>query len=122
MDQAPRSGGGWDSDAEADVLVVSPALNPLLPHWAADVSAARADAARRLETSLERLRWAGVDAHGSVGDSNPMLAIEDALREYPADEVLVVAGERADGDLTSELRRRLDRPVEAMAPGDGHGA
>lgn len=100
----------------SEVLVVAPALNPLLAHWAADIQAARADAARRLEASLDRLRWAGLDARGSVGDSNPMLAIEDALREFPADEVLVVASDEANGGLTSELRDRLDRPVEAMAP------
>lgn len=114
-----REGGeraGGDGDGDAEVLVVAPALNPRLAHWAVDVKDARADAARRLETSLARLRWAGLEAHGSVGDSNPVLAIEDVLREFPADEVLVIAGEATDGDLATELRQRLDRPVTAMPP------
>lgn len=103
-------------ERDADVLIVAPALNAPLDKLAVDVADARAAAARRLEASLDRLRWAGLQARGSVGDSNPMLAIEDALREFPADEVVVVAGEQTDGDLTSELRQRLDRPVEAMSP------
>ncbi|HSI81353.1 MAG TPA: hypothetical protein VK919_11965 [Solirubrobacterales bacterium] len=98
-----------------DVLVLSPALNPMLHHWAVDVADARARAQARVETSLARLARAGIDARGSVGDSNPMLAIEDALRDFPADEVLVVADEELASDLASELGERLDRPVEAVA-------
>lgn len=107
-----RAGG---RDAETDVLVLSPALNPTLDHWAVDVAEARARAEARVETSLDRLARAGLDARGSVGDSNPMLAIEDALRAFPADEVLVVAGEDLARDLSNELGERLDRPVEAFA-------
>jgi len=106
---------GGDGDGDADVLVVSPALNPTLHHWAADVGEARARAAARLETSLHSLERAGVGARGSVGDSNPMLAIEDALREFPADEIVVVGGEEIATRLAGELRQRLDRPVEALA-------
>jgi hypothetical protein len=103
-------------ERDADVLILAPALNAPLDKLAVDVANARAAAARRLETSLDRLRRAGLEARGSVGDSNPMLAIEDALREFPADEILVVAGAETDGELASELRQRLDRPVEALAP------
>jgi len=99
---------------ETDVLLVSPALNPLLDHWAADVSGARADAERRLDASLNRLASTGVPAHGSIGDSNPVLAVEDALREFPADEVIVVGPEDATEELAAEIRRRLDRPVELL--------
>jgi len=99
---------------EADVLLVSPALNPLLDHWAADVSEARADAQRRLDASLNRLASTGVPAHGSIGDSNPVLAVEDALREFPADEVIVVGPEDTSGELVAEIRQRLDPPVELL--------
>jgi hypothetical protein len=111
-----RDGDGG-AERDPDVLVLVPALNTALAHWAADVRGARATAARRLEVSLDRLRWAGLEARGAVGDSNPVLAIEDALREFPVDEVLVVAAEGEGGDLAAELRERLDQPVGKLAPG-----
>jgi hypothetical protein len=101
-------------ERDADVLILAPALNAPLDTLAVDVADARAAAAQRIETSLDRLRWAGLEARGSVGDSNPMLAIEDTLRAFPADEVLVVVDEQTAEDLTSKLRVRLDRPVKAM--------
>ena len=30
------------------------------------------------------------ETEASAGDSNPLLAVEDALREFPADEVVIV--------------------------------
>ena len=71
------------------VLVVTPALNSPLRHWASDEDAARAAAADRLEASLQRLREAGVDARGEVGDADPLQAIEDALRTFGADEIVI---------------------------------
>jgi hypothetical protein len=71
------------------VLVVSPALNSPLRHWASDEDGARAAARRRLDASLARLREAGVDAHGEVGDAEPLQAIEDGLRTFGADEVII---------------------------------
>lgn len=108
------------TERDPDVLVVAPALNPTLDHWAVDVAGARRRAASLLETSLARLSSAGLEARGSVGDSNPILAVEDALRVFPADEVVVVEGEDADGKLTAELRERLDRPVEAVPAGHAY--
>ena len=71
------------------VLVVSPALNSPLKHWASDEDDARAAAQERLEASLTRLREAGVDARGEVGDGEPLQAIEDALRTFGADEIII---------------------------------
>jgi hypothetical protein len=72
-----------------DVLVVCPALNAPLKHWVSDEDGARAAAAERLEVSLARLSDAGVDARGEVGDGDPLQAIEDALRTFGADEVII---------------------------------
>jgi hypothetical protein len=72
-----------------DVLVVSPALNSPLRTWTSDEDAARAAAQKRLDASLGRLREAGINAHGEVGDGDPLQAIEDALRTFGADEVIV---------------------------------
>ena len=73
----------------AEVLVVSPALNSPLRHWASDDDGARARAHERLEASLARLREAGIEARGEVGDSDPLQAIADALRTFGADEIVI---------------------------------
>jgi hypothetical protein len=73
----------------AKVLLVSPALNSHLRHWTSDTDPARAEAERRLGESLERLRTAGIDAEGTVGDSDPLQAIEDVLRVRGADELII---------------------------------
>ncbi len=72
-----------------DVLVVCPALNSPLKHWASDEDGARRAAQGRLERSLERLQGLGVNARGEVGDAEPLQAIEDALRTFGPDEVII---------------------------------
>jgi hypothetical protein len=72
-----------------EILVVVPALNSPLRHWASDDDDARARAQDRLATSLERLNADGVNARGEVGDSEPLQAIEDALRTFGADEIII---------------------------------
>jgi hypothetical protein len=72
-----------------EVLVVTPALNSPLKHWASDEDDARAAAQERLDNSLERLRELGVNARGEVGDGEPLQAIEDALRTFGADEIII---------------------------------
>jgi nucleotide-binding universal stress UspA family protein len=74
---------------DEQVLVVVPALNSPLRHWASDEDDARAAAAERLEASLQRLKEAGVDATGEVGDGDPLQAMEDALRTFGADEIVI---------------------------------
>lgn len=71
------------------VLVVCPALNSHLRHWASDEDGARADAQARLDACLETLTSAGVEARGEVGDADPLQAIEDALRTFGADEIVI---------------------------------
>jgi len=74
---------------EEHVLVVCPALNSPLKHWASDEDGARVAAQERLDASLARLREFGVDAKGEVGDAEPLQAIEDALRVFGPDEVII---------------------------------
>jgi hypothetical protein len=104
---------------DAEVLVVSPATTRSpLRFWVSDVDEA-IEHAEQVETeSVERLREAGVEASGAVGDSEPLQAIEDALATFPADRVVVIEHEpgardyREDESLIAELRERLDVPVE----------
>ena len=76
-------------DVREEVLVVTPALNSPLKHWVSDEDGARAAAQRRLDDSLAKLADAGVQARGEVGDDDPLQAIEDALRTFGADEIII---------------------------------
>ena len=71
------------------VLVVVPALNSPLKHWVSDEDGAREAAQERLEASLTVMRAAGIDASGEVGDGDPLQAIEDALRTFAPDELVI---------------------------------
>src|SRR5438874_417346 len=76
-------------DVREEVLVVTPALNSPLRHWVSDDDDARAFAQKRLDESLAQLADAGVEARGEIGDGDPLQAIEDALRTFGADEVII---------------------------------
>jgi hypothetical protein len=76
-------------DVREEVLVVTPALNSPLRHWVSDEDQARADAQERLNASLATLAEAGVQARGEVGDGDPLQAMEDALRTFGADEIII---------------------------------
>ena len=98
------------------VLVVCPALNSPLRHWASDEDQARAAAQHRLESSLARLRDAGVDARGEVGDGDPLLAMEDALRTFGADEIIISTHPEGRSNwlergIVESARRRFAVPI-----------
>jgi len=71
------------------VLVVCPALNSQVRHWVSDEDGARAAAQDRLDVSLRQLRELGIHARGEVGDGDPLQAMEDALRTFGADEIVI---------------------------------
>lgn len=109
-------------DAEdAQVMVVAPALQESpLKFWFsdADEAIARADAVRR-ETVAE-LDEAGVSASGDTGESDPFEAIDDALRTFPADRIVVFThpgeGKRYREDVdVAELQERYGIPVDRAA-------
>jgi hypothetical protein len=74
---------------EEQVLVVCPALNSPIRHWASDEDQARAAAQERLNRSLARLAEAGIEARGEVGDCEPLQAIEDSVRTFGPDEIII---------------------------------
>jgi len=98
-------------DAEgAQVLVVSPAVNSSpLAFWVSDSDEALEDAQERLDETLSKLQDAGVQARGTTGDSEGLVALEDALATFPADRVVVVD----DPEVAEEASERLDVPVVA---------
>jgi hypothetical protein len=76
---------------DTEILVVVPALaSTPLEHWSSDVDGAIERARGRLDQALAAMAAAGLNARGDLGDHHdPNVALEDALREFPADEVIV---------------------------------
>ena len=70
----------------------------------------------RLERSLERLRELGVTAEGEVGDADPLQAIEDGLRTFGADEVIISTHPEGrsvwlEKGVVRAARERFDVPI-----------
>jgi hypothetical protein len=67
------------------VTLVAPASS-----GAGSVRARRMETAQRLERAVQRLTEAGVPVEGVVGDTDPMVAVQDAWDPRRFDEVIVV--------------------------------
>jgi GABA permease len=98
------------------VLVVCPALNSPLRHWVSDEDDARAAAQARLDASLASMRAAGIDAVGEIGDGDPIQAIEDAVRTFQPDELVISthpAGRShwLERGVVEKARERFDVPL-----------
>jgi hypothetical protein len=74
---------------EAEVRVICPALNTKIKHWVSDEDEARRHARERLDSMLGQLEGVGLHAQGDIGDGDPVQAMEDALRMFPADEAII---------------------------------
>ena len=101
---------------ECEVFLVCPALSPRLRFLMSDKTKAIDQAQARLETTMESLRAAGVVATGQIGDSDPLLAIEDGLRQFPADELLIATHppERSnwlEKSVVEHARERFELPL-----------
>jgi hypothetical protein len=102
--------------AGAEVLVVCPALNSPLRHWASDEDHARSVAQARLDESLAALAREGVVARGEVGDADPIQAMEDALRTFGAAEIIISThppgrSNWLEKDVIARARERYDVPI-----------
>ena len=101
--------------ANADVLVVAPALNSRLHRWLSDEDGARRKAAARVSAWVDRLQQTGARVEGRVGDADPLQAIADALPTFAADEIVIVPqsdrSTRFTDELVSRARRRFGLPV-----------
>ncbi len=74
----------------AEVHVICPALTASqLQHWASDTDEATVAARERLDASLRAIHELGVEASGDVGDHDPNVALDDGLRAFAADEVII---------------------------------
>ena len=76
------------------IFVAAPALESRVGRLTGDQNGYD-DATRRLATTIDALRGAGVQVQGEVSSSDPLQAADDALRQFPADEIVFVTN--ADG-------------------------
>lgn len=109
-----------------DLMVVAPVLVSRTHFVTTDVDAEIEEARRRLDQTLQWARSHGLRAHGHIGDPmHPLLAVEDDLRRFGADEVIVAthSAERAnwqEGELVRRLRSELDVPVTQVIVDRAH--
>lgn len=99
-----------------ELLVVAPAMPSHVRHWASDVDGARAEAERRLQASVSRLEATGLEVRGEIGDDDPLVAIEDALRTFGADEIVISTHPEGrshwlEQDLIGKARSRFAVPI-----------
>lgn len=75
----------------AQVMIVAPALaRSRLEHWlTSDSERRRADALQRLDASVTAFTAAGIPAQGALGDADPLQALDDAIRTFDPDEVII---------------------------------
>jgi hypothetical protein len=99
-----------------EILVICPALNSRLRHWASDEDPARAAAQGRLHASIATLADEGIHARGEIGDADPLQAMEDALRTFGAEEIVISThppgrSHWLEQGVVERARERFDVPV-----------
>jgi hypothetical protein len=67
-----------------------------------DTDEAIAEAETAQTESVERLEEAGIDAAGDTGESEPALALQDALATFPADRIVVFSHPEGDRDYRED--------------------
>ena len=104
-------------DRRCEVMVVTPALaSSRTSHWTSDIDEAIELARQRMELSLIEIKQLGLKARGEIGDSDPNVAIEDALRVFAADEILISThpSDRSrwlEHGVVDKARERIDLPI-----------
>ena len=87
----------------AEVLVISPATNrSRIAFWVSDPDEAIAEAGAAQEETVERLEEEGIDAAGDTGESEPAVAIQDALATFPADRIVIFSHPDSDRDYRED--------------------
>ncbi len=108
-----RIAGRENQRVELDVL--APVLSSRTHLAYTDIDANMRRARERLDSSLSWARTQGFLAHGTIGDASPTVSIEDELRKFGADEVIVITSGDSDQWQQREqlrlLRDQLEVPV-----------
>ena len=105
---------------EAEIRVVAPASDVSPLQWlASDEDKARQKASEIASEAVQTVEPEAARTEAEVGDTDPVQAIEDALRTFPADEVIVVTRSGDDAswleqDSAEEARERFGVPVTRL--------
>ena len=87
----------------AEVLVISPATNESpVAFWVSDSDQAIAEAEAAQEETVERLEEGGIDAAGDTGESEPAVALQDALATFQADRIVIFSHPEGDRDYRED--------------------
>jgi hypothetical protein len=111
---------GEEDLADAEVLVVAPAVNESpVRFWMSDSDDAIAQARATADETAGELQAEGARAAATTGESEPLLALQDALAAFPADRVLVFvregdAARYREDDVVGEAERRFGVPVSEV--------
>jgi GABA permease len=97
-------------------LVVCPALNSRLKTFTSDEDPAREAAQARLDVTLARLGSVGIEARGEVGDGDPLVAVDDAVRTFGPNEIVISTHPPGKSNwlergIVDSVRARYDVPV-----------
>lgn len=98
-----RAAVGEELTDGSEVLVVSPATNSSkLAFWVSDPDDAIAEAETAQVDTVERLEEEGIDAAGTTGESEPAVALQDALATFAADRIVVFSHPEGDRDYRED--------------------
>ena len=101
---------------QTQFLVVCPALNSRLKTFTSDEDPARAAAQERLDETLARLNSVGIAARGEVGDGDPLVAVDDAVRTFGPNEIVISTHPLGKSNwlergVVASVQARYDVPV-----------
>lgn len=100
-------------DAADEIMVVTPSLPRRLDWLTSATDKASEQADERLRTVLGHIDDLGAGARGRVGADDPLLALEDATREFGPDHLLIAL--RGSDRAGWQERGLLDQVLERLA-------
>jgi len=112
-------------ETDTEVLIVAPALTSRLHYWMSDFDDGVANAQARLERSLEHCAAAGITARGQLGDAHPLQAIDDAMRVFQPDEIIIAThppgrSNWLEREVVTDARHRYRVPIVHVEVDSAH--
>jgi len=106
----------------AEALVVAPARSSTLDRWTGD-QAAYDQASNWLHETITGLDAIGLEARGHIGSHDPLLAVAEGLREFPADWIVFATHSEGhvgslERGVVAATRSRTEIPVTAVVVED----
>lgn len=112
----------------SEIFVLAPTVvDSKLGYWVSDTDEAQGEANETVRRSVEDLGDAGANASGHAGDIDPKVAVDDALRSFDPDRILVFKHRESDesyreDELLQHINERVTVPVDVRnVPARVHG-